>query len=65
MPTRAKLIPLFKNGEPQKPCTPLGGICLSSLCVGVPLGLITVSKVATVEKLDSKVLSQFLNRIKQ
>ena len=56
MPTRAKLIPLFKNGKPQKPCNPLGGIYLSSLSVGVPLGLITVSKVATVEKVYSKVL---------
>lgn len=56
MPTRAKLIPLFKDGDPQKPCTPLGGIYLSSISVGVPLGLITVSKVATVEKFDSKVL---------
>ena len=56
MLTKAKLIVLFKNGEPQKTCTPLGGTYLSSISVGVPLGLITVSKVATVEKLDSKVL---------
>ena len=56
MPTRAKLIPLFKNGEPQKPCTPLGGTYLSSLSVGVPLGLTTVSKEATLEKFYSKVL---------
>ena len=52
MPTRAKLIPLFKNGEPQKPCTPLGGTYLSSLSVGVP----PVYKEATLEKFDSKVL---------
>jgi len=56
MPTKAKLIPLFKNEEPQKPCTPLGGTYLSSLSMGVPPGLTTVSKVATVEKFDSKVL---------
>ena len=58
MPTKAKLILLFKNGEPQKTCIPLGGTYLhvSSLSVGVPLGLTTVYKEATLEKFDSKVL---------
>ena len=56
MPTRAKLIPLFKNGEPQKLYTPLGGIYLPSLSMGVPPVLTTFSKVATTEKFDSKVL---------
>ena len=56
MPTKAKLIPLFKNGEPQKLYTPLGGIYLSTLSMGVPPGLTTFSKVATMEKFDSKIL---------